>query len=261
MRVIHLPRVSSLRQAKQGDSVSSQAERLMDDSKKNNDKVVGVYTDAGKSASISDDNIDINFIGSKFLIGLDLNKRAGLRRAIEELPKDLWDGAKFTRWDRLSRNGILSKILQIYFERYGKKLIPIDDSNEPLMIDIKGVLGQEEISKMKNRIREVRQLRFNNGMMVARPPVGYKLNKNKKTIEIDTPKAKVVQQVFQMASEGKNYKEICSECKLKPQQVYNILKNKVYMGIITFEGQERDGSHQPLISKEIWDKCNGRANA
>ena len=60
MKVIHLPRVSSKKQAEQGDSVDTQILRLENHSKLNNDEIVGVYTDAGKSASISEDKIDLN---------------------------------------------------------------------------------------------------------------------------------------------------------------------------------------------------------
>jgi len=253
-RAILLPRVSSLRQAKQGDSVSSQEEKLIKHSKDNGDKVVGIYTDAGKSASISDDKIDITFRDGRFIIGLNLNKRAGLKRALDEIDKDLWDLAKFTKWDRLSRNSILSKILQIYFERNGKKLIPIEDSNDPLMVDIKGALGEEEINRMKDRVRETRLYRFDKGIMVGRMPVGYVL-KNKKIL-LDKKKAPMVKEIFNLTLEGVDYKQICAKFGLKPQSYYNILKNKVYTGIIEFEGNERKGTHPILISEELFKQAN-----
>jgi site-specific DNA recombinase len=258
-RTILLPRVSSLHQAKQGDSVSSQEEKLIKHSKDNDDEIIGIYTDAGKSASISEDKIDILFKEGKFIIRLDLNKRAGLKRALDEIDKNLWDSAKFTKWDRLSRNSILSKILQIYFERNGKKLIPIEDSNDPLMVDIKGALGEEEINKMKARVRETRTYRFEHGIMPGRSPYGFKpIVKDKKIIGFEPKKkeSEIVKGVFEMASKGVSYKDICQAFNLKPQQYYNIVKNKVYMGIITFENKERQGVHEPLVTKELWEKVN-----
>lgn len=257
-RVIFLPRVSSKKQAKQGDSIDTQINRLNEHSEKNGDKVVGIYTDAGKSASISDDNITIQFKDGRFIVGLDLNKRAGLKRALNEIDKDLWDGAKFTKWDRLSRNNVVSKILQIYFERHNKKLIPVDDSNEPLLIGIKNVLGQEEINKMKDRVKEVREYRFNLGLFPSRSPFGYRtIIKDKKVIGFKPhPKeSQIIKEVFKLVSEGISYKEICKQYNLKPQSCYNIIKNKAYIGLIEFEGKVRKGKHTPLITKELFEKC------
>jgi len=261
-RDILLPRVSSLRQAKEGDSVSTQEKNLRKNSKRENHEIVGVYTDAGKSASISDDKIEIDFRGGKFIINLDLNKRAGLKRALEEIDKDLWDNVKFTKWDRLSRNSILSKILQIYFKRHEKKLIPIDDSNEPLLIDIKGSLNEEEVKKLAGRVRDVRQMRFEKGMFPARSPFAYRpLIKDKKVIgfKIYPKEAEIVRDVFLMASEGHSYKEICQKHKLKPQQYYNIIKNRVYCGYVNFEGQEKKGIHEAIISEEVFKKVNEKS--
>jgi len=259
MRVILLPRVSSLKQARQGDSVDTQINRLKQHSKDKGDEIVGTYTDAGKSASISDDKMNIKFIDGKFIIGLDLNKRVGLKKALSEIDKDLWEGAKFTKWDRLSRNNILSKILQIYFERNNKKLIPIDDSNDPLLVNIKGVLGEDEINKMKDRVRDVRLNRFESGLFPARSPYGYKpIFKDKRIVgfKLNKKESLIVKAIFEKTAKGIGYKEICKEYKLKPQSYYNILKNKIYIGIVSFEGVEKKGNYFPIISKELFDEVN-----
>jgi len=258
MRVIHYPRVSSSRQAKEGDSIEAQENNLKRHSEENNDEVVGIYTDAGKSASISDDKMDIEFKDNKLIVKIDLKKRCGLTKAIREIKYDKWDGIKFVKWDRFSRNNIVSKILQIYFARYNKKLIPTDDSTDPLMIEIKGVLSEEEIRKMKERVRKSRLLRFEKGIMVARPPYGYKLNKRKKIMEIDNKKGAIVKEIFKMTLEGLGYKKICEKFKLNSQSYYNIIRNKVYAGFVSFEGKEKRGVHEPIVSEEDFLKVNDK---
>lgn len=258
MRVIHLPRVSSLKQARQGDSVETQIKRLNEHSISQEDDIVGVYTDAGKSASISDDNIGIRFIDGNFLIKLDLNKRLGLKKALEEIDKDLWDGAKFTKWDRLSRNNLLSKILQIYFERNNKKLIPVDDSNEPLLVDIKGVLNEEEGKKLAGRVRDVRLSRFERGMFPARSPFGYKpIIRDKKVIgfKIDKKKADIVRQAFDYVSSGKTIQETAKVLGMGFQSIKNIIRNRVYCGFVEFEGKTQKGTYEKIIGEEIYWKC------
>jgi len=256
MRVIHYPRVSSSRQAKLGDSIDAQINNLNKHSKENNDEVVGIYTDAGKSASISDDKMDIEFKNDKLIIKIDLKKRVGLTKGLNEIQQDKWDGIKFVKWDRLSRNNIVSKILQIYLARHKKKLIPTDDSTDPLMIEIRGVLSEEEIRKMKERVRQTRLQRFERGVPVARPPFGYRLNKKKKIMEIDKKKSEIVKKIFKMALEGIDYKIICKEVGLAPQQYYNIIGNKVYAGIVEFEGKIKRGIHSALVGISDFKKLN-----
>lgn len=260
VKVILYPRVSSKKQAEKGDSIEAQTNRLKEHSKDNNEEVVGIYTDAGKSASISEDKMTINFKNGKFIIGIDLSKRPAMRRLIEEAPSEKFEGIKFTKWDRFSRNSILSKILQIYFNRHNKILIPTDDSHDPLMVEIKGVLGEEEVRTMKQRVRTTRLLRFEKGVMAARAPIGYRLNDAKKIMEVDEWRAKMVREIFRMTSEGKGYREICKKMKIKPQTYYNIIRNKVYIGLIEFEGKIKKGTHPHLISLETFQKINPHFN-
>ena len=257
------PRVSSRKQLLQGDSVKIQEDKLVEHSKQNNDNVVGIHTDAGKSATISDENIEIwhkeGFIYAK----INIKKRKGINEILDLLNDDDWNCLKITKWDRFSRNNLFSKLMQIYFERNNKKIIAIDDSSDPLMIEIKGVLSEEEIRKMKERVRDTRLSQFEKGIIVGRCPVGYlPIFKNKRDrrgitgIKIDPKKVSMIQDVFFLTSQGKSYKEICDKWKLKPQSYYNIIRNKIYIGIVEFEGNEKKGIHESIISEELFNKVN-----
>src|SRR3990167_347447 len=252
MRVILYPRVSSQKQVKEWDSIDAQTERLKKFSKEKGYEIVDIYTDAGKSASISDDKFEINIKDGKFSVGINLSKRPGFKKLIEEANNGKFEAIVFYKWDRFSRNMIFSKITQIYFNRHNISLIPSDDVTDPLMIEIKGVLGQEEIRKMKERVQSTRQYRFNQGIMVGRAPFGYKWDKKKKAMVIDEKKAGIVKDIFKMTVEGFGYKVICDKHKIKPQSYYNIISNKVYIGSIQFEGQERKGVHEAIINEKLF---------
>jgi len=256
MKVKLYPRVSSKKQANEGDSVESQDSELKKHSNENGDEIVEVITDAGKSASISDDKIKIWHNDGFVYAKIDIRKRIGMNKILDSLKLDDWDALKITKWDRFSRNNIFSQLMLIHFNNFNKKIIAIKDSNDSLVRDLLSVLGQEEIKKMKDRVRDVRKHRFEKGIMVGKAPVGYKFNKKKKIMAIDPKKVGMIKDVFFFAFEGKSYKEICDKWKLKPQSYYNIIKNKVYIGIIEFEGNERKGIHEPLVSQEIFEKCN-----
>lgn len=262
MKVIIYPRVSSLRQAKDGDSIDAQINRLKSFCEEKGYEVVGTYTDAGKSASISDDSIKIN-VGKGLMISqFNLDKRPAFKRLLEEAKSKKFEGIVFYRWDRFSRSSVLSKISQIYFERYNIQLIPSDDSLDPLMVEIKGALSEEEVRKLKERVRSTRLNQFSKGVIVGRCPIGYvPIFKNKRDrkgiigIKPDKKKSLMIKDIFKMTSEGIGYSEICSKHKLKPQSYYNIIKNSVYLGLVTFEGETKKGNHEPIIKEELFKIC------
>jgi len=259
MKVKHYPRVSSIKQARSGDSVEHQENMLLEHSKQNDDDVVEVLTDSGKSASISDDKIKIWHKDGFVYAKIDIKKRLGMNKILDSLSNNDWETLKITKWDRFSRNNIFSQLMLIYFKENGKSILAVDDSNDSLVRDILGVLGQKEIEKMKSRVRDVRQMRFDKGIMVGRSPFGYKpLIKDKRIVgfKIDRKQAEIVSDCFKMASEGHSYSEICKKHKLKPQSYYNIIKNRVYCGFITFEGIERKGTHPLIISEELYNEVN-----
>lgn len=259
MRVKHYPRVSSLKQANKGDSVEFQDSRLSEDSKINDDEVVAVHTDSGKSASITDDKMNIKYKDGFVSANIDIRKRKGMIEILESLDNRNWDALKITKWDRFSRNTILSQLMIILFNEKNKKIIAVDDSNDSLVRDLLGVLGQKEIEKLKERIRDVRKLRFQSGRMVGKAPFGYKAKKKYGKVigmEIYLKQAEIVKDCFLMASNGASYKDVCAKHKLKPQSYYNILKNKVYIGIIEFEREEKVGVHEKIVSEELWRKVN-----
>ncbi len=263
MRVKHYPRVSSKKQADKGDSVEFQDSRLKEDSKKEGDEVVAVITDAGKSASISDDKIEIRHKDGFVYAKIDIRKREGMNEILDTLTDDDWDALKITKWDRFSRNNIFSQLMLIYFRDNNKKIVAVDDSNDSLVRDILSVLGQSEIKKLVSRVRDVRKLRFKQGMFPARSPFGYKPIKRQDKIigfKLHPKESKVVSDVFLMTEKGDSYKDICSKHKLKPQSYYNIIKNRIYCGYIEFEGVEKKGSHEAIVSEELWRKINDKGN-
>jgi site-specific DNA recombinase len=260
MKVVLYPRVSSKKQLK-GESIDAQVSRLKKFCEDNNYEVVDIYSEEGKSASLKEDTTNLMANTKKFSIEFDLNQRPALKRIINDADAGKFSGIVFYKWDRWSRSVIFAKICKMYFDSKNIELIPSDDSRDPLASSIMQILGEEEIRKMKARVRETRILRFQKGMMTGRSPFGYMtIVRDKKVVGFKpkTKEAEVVKDIFKMASEGIDYKEICSKHKIKPQQYYNIIKNKVYCGIVSFEGQEKQGIHEPLISKELFDSLQKR---
>lgn len=196
------------------------------------------------------------------------------RPAIQEFMKDAEDHKVSclvsTKLDRVFRN--LSDAIKVLdrFREIGVNFAFVEQDIDTtsaigrVIFVIIALFAELERQMTIERNRAIMSDKFDRGIPPSKIPYGYKpIFKNKEEskivtrIEIDTSKAKIVQNVFKMTSEGISYKDICNKFNLAPQSYYNILKNKVYMGIITFEGHEKIGNHEPLISKELWEKCNG----
>lgn len=257
VKVILYPRVSSLSQVKSGDSIDAQINRLTNFARERGFEIVDVYKDSGKSASFDDDSLTQELTSEMFLNGFKLNKRPGFWRLLREVKSEKFEGIVFYKWDRFSRDIAFAELSRRYFEKHGIKLIPSDDSEDPFVSSIMGVLNKQEIEKMKARVRETRTLRFGRGIMPGRSFYGYEpIVRDKKIIGFKPKKkeAEIVKEVFDLASQGISYNEICKKVNLKPQQFYNIIQNKVYIGIISFEGKETKGIHEPLIDSSTFNK-------
>lgn len=263
MKVIGLPRVSTKKQAESGDSIDSQSNTIKKFCDDNNHELIDLYIDSGKSASVSDDKINIKLSGDKFVVEYDLSKRPALLRVLKEINSQKFEGIMFYKWDRLSRYPPFAKNFQRYVETRGISLIPTNDTEDPLASDIVQVVSKYEIDKMKERIRSTRINQFEKGIIVGRCPIGYKpIFKNKRDrrgiigIKIDTKKVEMIKDIFEKTGYGVGYKKICDLWKIKPQTYYNIIKNKIYIGVVSFEGQERDGVHDKIINPELFYKVN-----
>jgi site-specific DNA recombinase len=261
MKVVLYPRVSSKAQL-EGDSIDAQVLRLTNFCNSKGYEIIGTYTDAGKSASIDEDSITQNVSELYFTNSFKLSKRPGFKRLLQEAKEKKFDAIICYRWDRFSRDISFADLSVRYFKSYGIKIIPTDDSEDPFVSSIMQVVNKQEIDKMKARVRQTRLYRFEQGIMTGRSPFGYQpIIKDKKIIGFKpNPKqAEIVKTAFKLTTEGVDYKTICKQLKLAPQSYYNIIRNKVYAGVVIFEGIERNGCHEALISLEDYNKVNSKS--
>ena len=203
---------------------------------------------------------------NRLSVSYDLKSRPAIYRALKNANSKEFDGFLIFKWDRIFRDPPFAKAVQVYLAKYGKCIIPTDDPEDPFASDIIQVVSKYEIDKMKERVRNTRLNQFEKGIIVGRCPFGYKpIFKDKKNrkgilrIEVHNKQAEIVKDIFEKTSKGISYKEICDEHGLKPQSYYNMIKNKVYLGIVAFEGEEKIGTHGPIISKELFEKVNKNA--
>jgi len=98
-------------------------------------------------------------------------------------------------------------------------------------------------------------------------PLGYLNNKETKMFYVDKGKSPFIKKAFEAYDTGnytlKNLRKIINGLGLvgkkgKMLSVSNyqyMLKNKIYYGMIEYNGELYDGKHEPIITKKLFDLC------
>lgn len=253
-------------------SIETQDSRLKSVSKLDNREIFKIYIDNKKSASIRDEDIEVEIVNDKLVSKLNLTNRPDFYKLLIDsksgvLKNNDVDTLRVTRWDRFSRNIIFQRLVIIFLHKYGIRVIPSDDSTDPFIRNIYGSMNEREAERIGERVNFNRNNKFDKGIFPGKPPFGYRIIKG--IISVDKVKADIVKKIFEMASNGLGYKEICNSIeystkingvkkniKLSPQVYYNIIRNKAYIGIIEFKGEEKKGEFPTLISEEDFRKAN-----
>lgn len=165
------------------------------------------------------------------------------------------------RMDRFSRSDIP---LTRYLETHCKiKLFALHGLKGEFGRDLELTMAREENRVKVDRV-VVQQLHIvqNEKKFMCKAPVGYihKViidGKNKRQeIEIDPVKSKIVKEVFQRRADGETFGSISKAMNLQKSFIFNILRNRAYLGEVQYKNQWYKGSHTPLVPVELFNKAN-----
>ena len=98
----------------------------------------------------------------------------------------------------------------------------------------------------KGMIRRAKQ-----GKLVARPPFGYEVVDGELILNEDSENVRLI---FQEFLAGKSLNRISKTYGISVNGVKKILKNFTYLGKIRFDNQVSQGSHEPLVSPELFNE-------
>jgi len=120
-------------------------------------------------------------------------------------------------------------------------------------------------SLRENVTRGMRQ-KIRNGVWPSKAPLGYLNNPKTRGIDVDTEKARKVKKIFELyATRNYNLRELAEWCKrvnlksnlerdIAISQIHKILQNVFYVGLMRYKGEIHETTHEPLISKKLFDK-------
>jgi site-specific DNA recombinase len=137
-----------------------------------------------------------------------------------------------------------------------------------LSADIQAVVAANYVRNLKDEVRKGFYGRLKQGLYPLRAPIGYLDRGGGMRKELDPIKAPLVRAAFELYAMGtmsieelqqETYRRGLTMRSGKPISLSGLsgmLKNPFYMGIIEIKttGQVFQGVHQPLISKELFDR-------
>ncbi len=179
------------------------------------------------------------------------------------------------KFDRFARNSLDHGITKAKLKSFGTELVSI---TEPITNNPAGNLMETILSGFAQFDNEVRTERTRNGMYerakqgiwVWRAPIGYYRPEPKSNIVIDPVNASFVRTIFEEYAKGiYTYKSLAKHLadrgfrtrtghKPIQQLIEKILKNPIYYGVIKVWDEEHRGAFDPIISRQLYDDCQGR---
>jgi len=173
--------------------------------------------------------------------------------------------------DRLARNSIdggriiylvdTGKITTLKFPTFWFDPTP----QGKFMLNIAFGQSKYYVDNLSENIRRGIRQKLRNGIWPAWAPLGYVNDKNARNIVVDKVRAKLIRKTFEMYATGEyplaQIRKIINSLSLvgkkgKMLSVSNyqyMLKNKIYYGIIEYNGELYDGKHEPIITKKLFD--------
>lgn len=204
-------------------------------------------------------------------------KSVGQRPQFNQMLKDIRSGkySAILTWapDRLSRNaGDLGMIIDLMDA--GKLTCVVtysqtfpNDPNSKFMLMMLGSQAKlENDNKSINVKRGIRE-KLKRGDWIGQAPVGYMNDMTTKKIVIDPVRSPYVVEAFNLYATGLySFKHISNLLfekglrtktgkKLYPSQIHLIIRNPFYYGVMESQGKHYQGNHEPIITKQLHDKC------
>lgn len=207
-------------------------------------------------------------------------ERPALKRLMDDILADQIDIVVVYKIDRLTRSlADFSRLIEV-FERHKVSFVSVTQqfntttSMGRLMLNILLSFAQFEREVTGERIRDKIAASKRKGIwMGGYTPLGYEV-KDRKLI-INEEDAATIRRIFQRFAELRSVTDVCRELAVegmttKPQRlkdgserngtpmdkkyISKALRNPIYVGEIRHKGAVYAGQHEPIISRQLWDR-------
>jgi site-specific DNA recombinase len=163
--------------------------------------------------------------------------------------------------------------VEMHFPKEGVVLSRESRSSEKFMHGIKVLMAKNYIDNLSEEARKGMQEKAEQGIWPTVAPLGYRNvigPDGKKIIEPDPESAPVIARLFEWYATGTlSLKEAAQKARaaglvyrksgasVPVSTVHSTLRNRLYMGEFEWNGRIYLGRHQPLVTRELWERVQG----
>ena len=177
--------------------------------------------------------------------------------------------------DRLYRNlkdwVMLDELdVEIHLVKEGAVLSRDSRSSEKFMHGIKVLMAKNYIDNLSEETRKGMLEKAEQGIWPSAAPLGYRNvagANGKRVIEPDPDVVPQIMKLFEWyAAGGMALRDLVKKAReagfsyrksgqsVPTSTVHKILRNRLYMGEFVWNGRVYQGSHQPLVTRELWER-------
>ena len=257
-RAVLYARVSSKEQEREGFSIDSQLKLLRSYAAEQGLSVVREYIDieTAKASGRTNFTAMIGYLKSHPAVETVLVEKT------DRLYRNLRDWVTIDELD-----------IAIHFVKENIVLAPDSRSSEKFLHGIKVLMAKNYIDNLSEEVRKGMLEKAEQGIWPSMAPTGY-LNvvgaNGKRVIAVDPDTAPAVTSLFEWfstgmyslkqaakraRSEGMTFRN--SDKLISLSSVHKILRSRIYTGEFEWLGKRYQGSHEPLISTELWERVQG----
>jgi len=175
--------------------------------------------------------------------------------------------------DRLARNPVDGGQIQWFLQQGVIRHIQTHDrshfpNDNVLMMSVELGMANEYIRQLSaNTSRGLRQ-KARQGIYPGLAPFGYLNDPSTKTIKMHHKNSKLVREIFERYATGKDTLDSLATMlekvsvlskgnrRIHISQISFYLQNPFYYGHFRYAGEVYEGKHEPIVSKELFDKAN-----
>ena len=175
--------------------------------------------------------------------------------------------------DRLARNPVDGGQIQWLLQQGVIRHIQTHDrshypNDNVLMMSVELGMANEYIRQLSaNTARGLRQ-KVRQGIYPGLAPLGYINDPRTKTVVVHRKNAKLIRKIFELYATGtvrlENLSEILEQAGIQSKNKNHvhisrmsfILQNPFYYGHFRYAGEIHEGKHEPIITKDLWDRAN-----
>ena len=192
---------------------------------------------------------------------------------IKRIEKNEINGIISWNPDRIARNSIdggkiiylldLGKLVSLKFPTHWFENTP----QGRFMLSIAFGQAKYYVDNLSQNVHRGLNFKIKRGIWPARAPWGYRNDRNTKDIVVYPFEARIIRKAFELYASGKYaLKDICeffyqngiknrwSDCRPNDSNMRRLLMRPFYYGYMVFKGELYKGTHQPIITKDLFDQ-------